>query len=190
MIEGATLTLDADVDGDGSTESGEFDLSNGIRLSPGLRTSDLIGPTGAQVSNIIDYVPGTEGGQGGYRLQLEGGAPVYTVNFLGYEGNNDPWGNGTSNAQADASGEGVFRQLSVFQRYLEEGVFDSFSPAILEWGEFESNGEYSERQVTPEDPQLSFDAEEQVSNFDGELTLVATRGIEQAASFSQQQNEK
>lgn len=191
-LQGAELTLSADVDGDGSAETGTFDLSAGIEITPGIRTGDLVGGIGSQAAAIVDFVPNVgDSGRAGFNLDIGGGAATYEVAFSGYEGNNDPWGDGSNDNQADASGEGVFRQMSVLHRYLNRGTFDSRDAATLAWGDYSSSGAYSTISVTPEEPRMTFAAEEQTSVFDGTITLISTRAIEDAAqTASQQQNEK
>jgi len=182
ILKGAKLTMEADVDDDGSDETGVFDLSTGIQISPGVRTGELIGGTGSTIGALVNDITNSGGnGRAGFNLDAGGGAATYTIEFVGFEGNVDQWGDGTSNAQADASGEDVWRQLSVFQRYLDVGTYDSRNAATLEWGEFSSGGVYSPIAVTPEEPQLTFDAYEQSSTFDGSITFVSTRALNQAA---------
>lgn len=190
--QGALLTLTADVDNDGTDETGEFDLSTGIEITPGIRTGDLIGQAGSNAGAIIDYVAPGSGGRAGFNLDIGGGAATYEISFRGYEGNNDPWGDGSADNQADASGEGVFRQMSVLHRYLNQGTFDSTSSATLEWGDYDSGASaaYSAIDVTPEEPRTTFDADAESSVFGGTITLVATRAIADAATPSEQQNSR
>jgi hypothetical protein len=189
MLESARLTLEADVDGDGAVETGVFSFDGPVEISPGIRTGNLIGPTGSNVGALVDVVTGNDAGRAGFRLDAGGGAFVITVNFRGWEGSTNRWGDGSGEAKADAEGEGVFRQLSVLMRYLNRGEYDSRGGATFEYGEYSSSGVYAPINVAPEEPQVSFSAEEQISTFDGSITLVATRSIEQAA-VSQQQDQR
>jgi hypothetical protein len=188
MLKGAKLTLEADVDGTGPT-TGVFDLSGDIEISPGIRTGDLIGPTGSTVGALVDTATGNDAGRAGFRLDAGGGAFVVDVSFVGFQGSSGRWGDGSGDAQADAEGEGVYRQLSVFSRYLNRGTYDSRGAGTLEWGEYSSSGVYAPINVAPEEPQVTFAAQEDVSRFSGSLSLVATRSITQAA-VSQQQDQR
>ena len=190
MLTGARLHLDADVDEDGTNESGTFDLSKGIEISPGIRTGDLIGQAGSAAASVIDYISGSEDGRAGFNLDAGGGAKVAEINFSSFEGSDGQWGDGSDNAAADASGEAVFRQMSVLFRYLDRGTFDSRGPAVLEWGEFSESGEFTPLQVSPEEPTVSFAAEEESSVFDGSITLVSTRDISELTSLWQEQDNR
>ncbi|MFW6435294.1 MAG: hypothetical protein ACOCY1_02835 [Halovenus sp.] len=179
--------MSADVDGDGSKEDGEFSLSAGIEISPGLRTGDLIGPTGSQAGALVDYVTG-EDGRAGFNLDVGGGYATFRISFRGFEGNAETWGDGSDNPAADASGENVWRQMSVWQQYLDKGTYDSRNAATLEWGEYSSDGVYDPISVTIEEPSATFAATEQTSVFEGDVTLIATRSLAQS-SYSQQQDQ-
>lgn len=187
-LRGARLTLEADVNEDGTAETGVFDLGAGIEISPRIRTGQLIGPTGSNIGALVDTIVG-ESGRAGFQLDAGGGALVIDISFRGYEGSDGRWGDGSADDQADAEGEGVFRQISVLIRYLNRGTYDSRDSGTLEWGEYSSGPDaaYGPLNVAPEEPQLTFAAEEQTSTFDGSLSLVTVRSIE-AAVVSQQQD--
>ncbi|MFW5896257.1 MAG: hypothetical protein ACOCUA_02620 [archaeon] len=188
MLEGAKLIMSADVDDDGMKEDGEFGLSAGIEITPGVRTGDLIGPTGSQAGAIIDFVANAANGRAGFNLDIGGGAATYQISFNGFEGHAAQWGDGSDNPAADASGEGVWRQMSVWQRYLDRGTYDSTNAASLEWGEYSKGGVYDPISVAIEEPSATFAAEEETSVWDGTVTLVSTRALSQAA-YSQDQDE-
>ena len=193
MLRGAELYLSADVDGDGQLEEGRFVLTQqSIDIAPTIRTGYLIGPVGSSVGAIVDTFSGQESGRAGWRLDAGGGAFAIEVSFRrGFDGPDGQWGDGSGDPQADATGEGVFRAMSVLMRYLNRGTYDSRggSEAILHWGEYEPDGVYNPIKVAPEEPRVQFTAEDQSSVFDGSLTLVATRSITQAA-VSQQQDQR
>jgi len=186
-LRGARLTLEADVDEDGNIETGVFSLGTGIEISPQIRTGQLIGRTGSTIGAVADTFTG-ESGRAGFQLDAGAGAFIVDVQFRGTETPKGRWGDGSTNPEADAEGEGVFRQLSVLMRYLNRGTFDSRNAGTLEWGDYSASGAYGPLNVAPEEPQLTFSAEEQTSSFDGSISLVAVRNIE-AAVVSQQQDE-
>lgn len=180
-LRGAKLYMSADVDGDGVTEDGVFNLSAGIEISPGIQTGDLIGQTGSQAGAIMDYVAGDDQGRAGFNLDIGGGFATYRISFKSFEGYSGQWGDGSSDPQADASGEDVWRQMSVWQRYLDRGTYDSENAATLEWGDYSQSGVYEPIAVTIQEPSATFAAEEQTSVYGGDITLIATRALAQAA---------
>jgi len=181
MLQGAELTLSADVNADGAAETGRFDLSKNVELSPRIRTGPLIGPTGSTVGALVDSVTGDEQGRAGFRLDAGGGAFVVDINFISFTGSDGRWGDGSSDPMADAEGEGPLRQMSVFLQYLNVGTFDSENAGTLEFAEYSSSGEYTPIAVAPEEPQVTYAANDKGPAFDGSITLVATRSISQAA---------
>lgn len=187
-LRGATLSMSADVDGDGTDEDGVFDFSGGINIEPGIRTGDLIGQTGSQASAIVDYVK-SESGRSGFNLDIGGGAAVYRISFRNWEGSSGQWGDGSSDPKADATGEDVWRQMSVWQRYLDWGTYDSRNAATLEWGDYSQSGAYSPIAVTIEEPSASFTAEKQTSVYEGDITLISISALEKAA-VSQAQDQR
>jgi len=124
--------------------------------------------------------------EGRPELSTVGGAAFYRVEFRGFEGSSGRWGNGSSDDVADAEAEDVWRQLSVWQRYLNRGEFDSRSPATFEWGDYSSSGAYDPIAVSVEEPAATFSAEEQTSVFSGDVTLISVRAIEQARQSTAQ----
>lgn len=184
MINGATLSLEADPGGGPTT--GVFDLTGNIDISPGIRTRNPIGSTGTRVSALSDATA-TDANRADYLFDAGAGALVVKVDFRGWEGRADPWGDGSDDPRADASGEDVWRQMSVLTRYLDRGTFDSRGGATLEWGEFSTDGVYEPVPVAPEQPRTSFTATDGTAVFDGSLTLVAARSIDRA-TLSQRQD--
>jgi len=191
-LKGAELELYADVDGDGDLEHGVFTLSDSdIEVAPTIRTGYLIGPVGSNVGAIVDIAPGQESGRAGFRLDAGGGA--FAVELSAKPGGVTPpdgqWGDGSGDPVADATdANSVFKSMSVLMRYLNRGTFDSRSGsrAILSWGEYSESGVYNPIKVAPEEPRAQFAAEETSSTFDFSLTLVAVRGIQQAAVSQKQ----
>ena len=188
MLKGARLHLDADVDGDGDVENGVFDMSTGIELNPSIRTGKLIGNGASTAASVMNYFIDLDAGRAGFSLDAGGGAAVATISFQSFEGSDGRWGDGSGNDQADAEGDDVWRQISVLHQYLDVGTYDSRSPAVLEWGEHATDGVYDPYTVTPEEPSQVFDAKEETSVHQGDITLVSTRDV--ATFLSQQQNTK
>lgn len=186
--QGATLTLSADVDEDGNDETGVFVLDGNINISPFIRTGYLIGRTGSTIGGLIDFATGNDQNRGAFQLDAGGGALGVDIDFNYWEGSSNQWGNtGSGGSAGDATGDPVWRQLSVLIRYLDRGTFDSLGAATLEWGEYSTSGDYRPMSVAPEEPRLTFNAEEQTSMVDGSLTLLSTRSISQAVASQQQE---
>lgn len=179
-LQYAKLTLDADVDGDGTVESGVFELAGDVSIDLGVRTNFVVNGLGATINSIFSETVGDgESKRQGLWIDLGGGVEEYTISFNGWEGSSRQWGDGTSNAAADATGEDPMTQVSVLQKYLIVGEFDSRGAATLEWGEFSSSGEYSPIDVVIEDPSLSVDFSEgeSRSTFDGSITCLSAADL-------------
>jgi len=183
MRNGATLEITADING--TTATGTFVFDAGLTLSPTIRTGELVGANGQIVQAAIDKISGQ---QGGFKFRLNGGVPVAEIDFRSFEGSSNQWGDGSGVDARDATGDGVFRQMSVFYKYLVESASDSLQPATLSWGEFSSSGVYDPFNVAPEEPEQTLDVSEETSTFGGRIRLVSVADVKQA-DVSQQQDE-
>jgi hypothetical protein len=191
MLKGAQLTVTADPDADGATETGVFDLKRQVRIEAGVQTLDLIGPRGQQAASLINKTGVADiAGSGGF--SLSGGAAIetYTINFQDFGGSSGRWGDGSATAALDAQGEGPLRQLSVLQAYLRSGAFDSTNPISLALFEFDGTT-YETIDCKLVDPTLTFNVAEQTSTFDGSITLRRIGDIADVVNgASGQQNNK
>lgn len=183
VLNKATLTLDADVDGDGTAETGVFEMSGNLTISPSIRTGYLVGGRGSTVNSVASSLAGQEeSGREGFRLDLGGGALIVEIEFDGWEGSPDQWGNtgdDSTTTMADATGAAPTTQMEVLIEYLNRGEFDSRDPARLQYGEHHSNGLFSELDVVVEGPNMRRSAKDG-SWFTGTLTCISVQSIDDA----------
>jgi hypothetical protein len=183
MRQGATLDITATINGTATT--GTFVFDTGLTLSPTIRTGELVGANGQIVQAAIKKISGQ---QGGFKFRLSGGVPVADIEFQSFEGSSNQWGDGSGIDARDATGDGVFRQISVLYKYLIESTSDSLGAATLSWGEFSSSGVYEPFKVAPEEPEQTLDVSENTSTFSGRVRLVSVATIDDAP-VSQEQDE-
>lgn len=174
-LQKAKLTVDADVDGDGSAETGIFEFEGNLNITTGIRTGFIIENRGSTINSVVSSNIGNgESKRRGVFLDLGGGTHYVEVNFRGWEGSPGQWGDdGTDDgvSKTDATGAGPVSQLDVLKKYLLVGEFDSRGPATLEYGEYSSSGVYEPLDVVVEAPQ-STKAAEDGSWFDGSITFL------------------
>lgn len=181
---GAKLELDANV-GSRGVRNGEFELDAGIEITTSVRTGKLFDGRGAGIlSAAAEQIGAIDDGRAGFSLDIGGGALVVDIQFTNFEGSQGQWGDGSNDSAADATGEDVWRQLSVLTRYLQVGTFDSEDPANLSFGEFRFGGEYPRLAVTPEEPRLTVAADDPAI-ITGNITLVSTRAFDDVLSAGQ-----
>ena len=146
----AVLELDADVDGDGSDETGVFTMVGNLEIQEVVDPQPILDNAAGNISSVIESILNAgEAGRRGVFVDLGAGAHVFEINFIGWEGaeidgTSVQWGNtGDSGilTEADATGADATTQMQVFHRYLLAGTFDSFSPARLYVGEY-ADGTY------------------------------------------------
>lgn len=192
-LQRAKLTINADVDGDGSDETGVFEMAGDLQVVPSLRTGYLIGGRGSTVNAIISStVADGENKRKGFFLDLGGGAHVVEIQFKGWDGakytdsngnvQTATWGD-TSKAvgsKANATGEGPVAQMDVLMKYLSVAEIDSRDTATLEYGEYSSPGRYDPISVVIEGPSFQKTAMEE-KEFTGSLTCIAAQDITEAA---------
>lgn len=183
-IQRAELSIDADADGDGTTETGTFVFNTNHTISPGVRTGYLVGPRGSRVHNIIaDQTGDGEDRRQNFVLDLGGGVFKIDIEFTGYEGSTDQWGDSSTQglSATHATGQAPISQASVLMKYLTAGEADSLTPATLAWGEYSSSGVYSAMDVAIEEPDVTVDYDDgDVSSFTGSLTCLSIADLSEA----------
>jgi len=198
-MDGFKLTIpNADVDNDGSAETGVFRAKSNIRYSFGTRTGP-IGEGGSQLWSIFaswyenqtgDQLLG-DGKRQQLRLDLGAGAHTIEVDFMGFEGSGYQWGdpNESVGSPANATGEHVIDQMQVLDRFLQVAEIDSREghAATLEVGEYSEAGRYDPVKVAPEDPEVTFDSENQTSVYDGSITFVEIATLTESFDADQRQ---
>lgn len=181
-VKGAILRIEADVDGDGTKESGVFDMGIEVETSTKFRTGYLVGGRGSSANAIFtDLVSDGESDMEGVYLGFGGGVKVVEVKFQNYKGSSHQWGNtGNGGTKADATGEDAITQADVLARYIEAADIDSREPATLEHGEYSQSGRYSPDQVALEQPSLSRNYSDDGNWFSGSLTCPSAADLTQA----------
>lgn len=193
-LQQAELRIRADVDGDGSDESGLFVFKGNTTVNPQIRTNFTVGGRGSQANNVIDegtdFVQNTAEDFGigdgasnskppsraGFYLDLGGGKHLIEIEFDSWEGSSLQWGNTGDTSQvtqADATGADPLTQMSVLMRYLNLGRSDSRTPASLSYGEYAQGGLYEPIDVVVADLSVQRSAEDG-SWFTGSITLLET----------------
>jgi len=197
----AELTLEADADGDGSTETGVFVMAGNLSVQPGIRTGFILGGQGSRINNLIgEYIEQTDEGEvselsqrRAFYADAGGGEHIIEIEGRSWEGaiydeSGEPaqWGNTSSEtrSQASATGQPPQTQMDVLMRYLTVGSFDSRSPATFEYGEYSSEGLYSPIDVVLEGPRIKRAADEG-EWIDFSMTLIAAASLEDAVDAVQ-----
>lgn len=151
VLDRAILQIDADVDDDGTDETGEFHFLGNAVVNEEVQEDYLIGGTGSNVNAVIDAVLDAAGvtqfGDGwnkGFFFNLGGGSHIFTIQFDSWEGAVDsngtalPWGD-TEESQGtieNGTGQDPLFQMQVFQNYIRRASADSIAPATLHIGEY------------------------------------------------------
>ncbi|MBX0325799.1 hypothetical protein EGH21_22535 [Halomicroarcula sp. F13] len=189
VLNKAVLVVEADVDGDGTAETGEFHMSGNLKITPSIRTGYLIGGRGSTVNSVASSTSGSDQAKRqGFYLDLGGGARLYEIEFDQWEGSDDQWGNtgdSSSVSQTDATGAAPMTQLEVLMEYLAVAEIDSRNPATLRCGEHHANGLYDELDVAVEGPQGTRSAEDG-SWWSGNITLVTLQSLEKTIDGASQ----
>lgn len=190
----ATLTIVGDPDGDGTEETGVFEMGGNLQVTPSLRTGFIAGGQQSQVNSIIANLidPGDSQNQQ-FFIDAGAGAHAVEVQFRGWEGAQDAAGNSlqwgdtgddTQLTATDATGANPISQICVLMQYLLTGNIDSRNPATFEWGEWSTDGLYEPLDVVLEGPEMVRAAEDG-SWFDGTLTVIAAADLQQAYDATQ-----
>jgi len=182
----AILTVEADPDGDGNTETGEFHFVD-VEVTRGLRTGYLVGGRGSTTNAILDSILGDgESRQQGVFLGFGGGTQTYDISLSGWEGASDQWGDtGNGGSATDATGDPRETQIDVLMKYLTTADLDSRNPAQFEYGEHHSGGYYDPVNVVPEQPSFTPPIDES-SSFTGQLTLLSAADLTKALDGQKQ----
>lgn len=164
-----TLEIDADADGDGTVETGVFELAPidedaQEALAGHIRTGFLLQNEFAQLAALADDVLGDgEVSHKGIHVSVGGGEYAYDVNFsrpitATIDGTNLPqWGDGSGSLPADATGSATPADYEqVFHHYLRTGLPDSRSPARFAFGQYHSGGAFgAPLDVVVEQPRIA-----------------------------------
>lgn len=173
----ATLTLPpTDYDDDGDLETAEFVLTDNIRLTHLNRTGYLI----EGGSNIISVLAPlfaqagidlpSDGRDQQFKVDLGGGEHVTELEGQVAQGSPNQWGTGDGNSVWDKTGAPPVEQIQLLDRCIQLAKIDSASPATLSVGMY--GDELPALHVAPEQPELSFDSEQESSTATISIGLV------------------
>ncbi|MDS0258562.1 hypothetical protein NDI56_03940 [Haloarcula sp. S1CR25-12] len=186
----ATLTVEADIDGDGTLETGKFVMADNINIKPGLRTGFILENRGSTVNSVISSFAKSQSEatgkpqskRKGIYIDLGGGVRSAEIEFTGWTGSNLQWGNTGDDSEltvGDATGAKAFTQLEVLFHYLEIAEIDSRRPAKLAYGQHHSDGLYEPMDVVLESPQ-GLRSSDDSSTFSGTLTFLSVQSLDKA----------
>ena len=185
-MEGARLTIDADVDGDGTREVGVFRMLSDFEVAPSVDQGFLVGGRGGGIWSLLGDTLNVdvEARKGGY-LDLGDGVHTVELRFTGFEGATDTdgnplqWGDGSTDPtdpedvnKADATGADPMSQINCLEQYAASGTTDSRNTALLEYGQRHDGGVYDPMPVVLDGPTLDR-AAENGSWFDGTITCIS-----------------
>lgn len=194
VFEGARLTIDADVDGDGETEVGVFEMLADFEITPSVEQGFLTGGRGADVWSLITDILDVDdvAARKGAYIDLGDGLHTVEISFRGFEGatarDGTPlqWGDGSSDptdptdvTKADATGCDPMTQINCLEQYAATGTVDSRNTAVLEYGQRHDGGVYDPMPVVLDGPTLDRAAEDQ-SWFDGTITAISAIDFQDA----------
>lgn len=189
MLEYARLTIEADVDGDGTDETGIFELYGDLDTTSGVRTDWTVdGALGTVNSVISGLADDGEDKRQGFYGDLGSGSHFVQIDCSSWEdatkadGSPLQWGDDPEPGRSatSATGADALTQLHVLERYLTVGETDSRNPATLEYGEFSQSGLYDPLGVVLEEPQLTRNHSEETSSFSLSLTCIAAADLREA----------
>lgn len=183
-LQRAILRIKADVDGDGTKETGEFHMMGNLVATPSIRTGFLVGGRGSSLLSIISNLVGAgDSLRRQFFIEAGGGAHAIEIEFSSWEGAQDEagnpvqWGNtGLGGTVGDATGEDPISQIDVLMWYQMVADVDSREPAVLEYGEFSQQGRYDPLDVVIEGPNFTRAAEDG-EWFDGRMTLISAADL-------------
>jgi hypothetical protein len=178
---------------DGSSVTGVFAFNDQLRYEFETRTERFVeasGVTSDVADTLIDWLSANGGPGDSLRqviaLDIGSGAHAVTLD-LSNTAAMGRWGDsGNGGTMGDATGESVHDRLSVLDRYFQTTRMDSTNTPILEIAEYSEDGRYAPLSVIPEQPVMSFDAREQTTVFDIDLTLIEVASIDQALDTTNQ----
>lgn len=187
-----TLEIDADVDGDGTAETGVFELAPigedaQDAVAGTIRTGYLLQGEFSQLAALADDVLGDgETANKGLHVNVGGGEYAYEVSFTRpidatVDGTNLPqWGDGSGSLPADATGSATPTDYEqVFHQYLRVGAPDSITPARFKFGQIHSGGALADHlDVVVEQPRIAEVAGARAISIS--MTLVTTIDAEGA----------
>lgn len=193
----ARLTIDGDVDSDGSIETGVFEITGGNEREGGLtiehqtRTGYVVSGQGSSVNAFIGDLLGNKSNTKGVYTSPGGSQFTTTIEFSSWSGSGGQWGDtGNGGSKTDATGDGPLEQIHVLSYWLRNIAIDSLpswasnvsaGPATLEVGEYtaESSTRYDPLPVVLETPTFRHGSQNP-SSFSGTITCIEAADLSKA----------
>jgi len=180
------LELQADVDDDGSVETGVFELGGNATVSEQVQKDYTFDNTASGLVSLVSNLTGLERQRRqGFYLDIGAGAHLFEIDAQPWRGDNSPqFGDGSGTFPADATGNDPRDQMQCFGRYVQLALTDSFTPATLYWGEYAdgthgTNGAFDPLQVAVSEPRTTQDSTEQFNSFDVSVTCIEVLQLDQ-----------
>lgn len=183
MSEKTTLELeiDADPDEDGNQETGKFEISGNAQVSEQVDIDYQIGGAADTTNAIVqEYIDGKKHRRRGIYFDLGAGAHIFEIQFQGWDGSSNQWGDGSGNLPNDATGETPITQMQVFQQYLRTGTTDSLNPARLKFGQYHGSGALDDVVYVAVQGPRNVHAAEDYSTFDGTIQCFEVEKLDLA----------
>jgi len=183
-----------DYDNDGTDESPKFVFTDNLRLGFRTRTGYLLGGSGSTVidvlTDIYEDLTGNEaqadGRRQGFYLDLGSGSHVVSVEAQVVKGSSNQWGTGDGDPVTDATGAHPVDQIQLLDRVIQLAEIDSRNPATLSVGRYSANGPYPPLDVVPEEPDTSFDTEQESSTATVDINFVEAFAVEDSTDAEKQ----
>lgn len=189
VLDRATLEIDADVDQDGTTENGVFEMAGDIQITEETNPSYLIGGRGSTINAILgDIIQDQAGRRRQIYVDVGAGSHLFEIQFLGWKGaidsagNELTWGDSseTKGTIANATGQGPQEQINVFHRYIKfarmGSVFEDVRLKIGMYNPTTSANWPDYLTVALERPRHTAAAEE-FEQYDGSITCVEVQPV-------------
>lgn len=150
---------------------GTFRFETDVEVEKQMRTQFLLENTldrvlGA-INDVIDNPEQVK--RTGIYEDVGGGTMTHTLSFREADDGTNKWGGTT---HGDATGETARKKADVLFRYLKMNTYDTSSPARLQFGLYNPNGEYENNiPCAIQDIDVTVSAEQE-STIQGQITLV------------------
>jgi hypothetical protein len=179
-----------DIDDDGADEEFRFVLTDNLRIGHLHRTGYIVeGGANAigAISGLYEDLTGEEVQSDGrgqkFAVDLGGGPHVTEIEGQVSVGSPNRWGTGDGDPVWDQTGAHPLAQAQLLDRVIQLVPVDSSNPATFKLGMY--GDEFPALQVAPEEPEVSFDAEQESSTATVSLGLPDIAGLSTPVSQKQ-----
>lgn len=124
----------------------------------------------------------------GVKFGAGGGQHVFEIDLSTWTGSTNQWGSTSDDtvvSESSATGADRITQMNIFQNYLRVASTDSFTPARLQYGQYDPDGVLEDHlKVAIESPTFVVDRETS-SVVEGSITLVEVADLTQTQDAQQ-----